>query len=715
MACSASSGVAISTNPKPRDRPVSRSVTTLADSTLPTAAKASRRRSLDVEKDKPPTKSFTAMEGLLLTAQDYRSIHCGHDSGNRILPEVRPGRLTHRAAWLRRPVPRPLPRRSGRSDPRRAADHHRRGPLTSAGSPVVDRAARVLRRSARGRRRPLLGRAPLGGAGHRLASRPLGTEPGSRGAAQGRVPEPWRQDRLHGATRDGPESRGLPDGGDRPRSLLEVPGGRCRSRSRKCSVRVLPRLPLCGPGRTGVRRRAPRGALGGPRRPRHRRGVGHARGAAPRPAALIGPNAIVGVEMTVIAVERKPWHASFRLLERDDRVFAVLLAVVMVGGLVALGFFPLARRYRDIDLYWLVFCFAAYKVGIFALVTVNPRATRAYFIGALAIDLLLVFVLLCLTGAGDSVYYLLFFPLVAVNAYYLGPWVGLGAAVVAGGLYAWSAALAGLPAVTLGLVADRERRARGEIERLNDEVTGTLSRLQTAQQDLVVAERMATVGRLSLRIAHEVRNPITAIELNAEMLEDIVRERTDPDMKEAAGLVSAIREQVTALDALTEEYLAFARFPRPHFEEESINHLVQELADFVRPVATRQGLTLRVEVDPNVPMMEIDRGLLRQAVWNLVKNGLEALSSGGELTIASRFDGERVEIAVSDTGGGISEDIVPRLFEQFFTTKPQGTGLGLSITRQIAEEHGGEVSWTNRAPLGATFTIRLPIKRVTDG
>jgi signal transduction histidine kinase len=275
--------------------------------------------------------------------------------------------------------------------------------------------------------------------------------------------------------------------------------------------------------------------------------------------------------------------------------------------------------------------------------------------------------------------------------------------------------LAGLPAMTLGLVADRERRARGEVERLNDQLTGTLSRLQTAQQELVVAERMATVGRLSLRIAHEVRNPISAIELNAEMLEDIVRERGDADLKEAADLVSAIRDQVTTLDALTEEYLAFARFPKPHFEEESINHLVQELADFVRPVATRQGLTLRVEVDPNVPMMEIDRGLLRQAVLNLVKNGLETLSSGGELTITSRFDGEAVEIAVSDTGGGIPEDAVPRLFEQFFTTKPQGTGLGLSITRQIAEEHGGEVTWTNRAPLGATFTIRLPIKRVKDG
>jgi len=398
----------------------------------------------------------------------------------------------------------------------------------------------------------------------------------------------------------------------------------------------------------------------------------------------------------------------------------------MVGGLATFSLVPLRPRH-GIDLYWLVFWFAAYKVGVFALVTVNPRATGAIFISALGIDLLLVFVLQCLTGGAESLFYHLFLPLVAVNAYYFGPWVGLGAAVVAGGLYAASAALVppwvgwtppvmlaalfGLPAVTLGLVADRERRARGEVERLNDELTGTLSRLQTAQEELLVAERMATVGRLSLKVAHEVRNPISAIELNAEMLEDIVRARSDADMKEAVGLVTAIRDQVTALDALTEEYLAFARFPRPHFEEESVNHLVQELADFVRPVAIRQGLTLLVELDPSMPMMEIDRGLLRQAVHNLVKNGQEALSSGGELTIATRFDGDAVEVSVSDTGEGIPDDVGPRLFEQFFTTKPQGTGLGLSITRQIAEEHGGQLRWANRAGRGATFTIRLPLKR----
>jgi signal transduction histidine kinase len=428
----------------------------------------------------------------------------------------------------------------------------------------------------------------------------------------------------------------------------------------------------------------------------------------------------------VTTADRSPWRAIFRLLERDERVFAVLLAVAMVGGLATLGLVPLRPRHR-IDLYSLVVWFAAYKAGVFALVTVNPRATRVIFLGALAIDLTLVFMLLYLTGGGDSLFYLLFFPLVGVNAYYFGPWVGLGAAVIAGGLYALSAwlvppwvgwtppvilaALFGLPAVTLGLVAERERGARGEVERLNAELTGTLMRLQAAQEELLVAERMATVGRLSLKVAHEVRNPISAIQLNAEILQDIVRERSGEDMEEAGGVVAAIRDQVKTLDALTEEYLTFARFPRPHFEEESVNALVEELAEFIRPVAIRQGLTVHVSTDPGVPLMDIDRGLLRQAVLNLVKNGLEALSRGGEITLASRRTGDVVEIAVSDTGPGIPDEVARRLFEPFFTTKPQGTGLGLTIARQITEEHGGELAWDNRPGGGARFTIRLPVKR----
>jgi CheY-like chemotaxis protein len=175
-------------------------------------------------------------------------------------------------------------------------------------------------------------------------------------------------------------------------------------------------------------------------------------------------------------------------------------------------------------------------------------------------------------------------------------------------------------------------------------------------------------------------------------------------------LITAIRDQVAALDALTEEYLAFARFPRPHFEEESINHLVQELAEFVQPVATHQGLVLSIRTDPDVPALEIDRGLLRQAILNLVKNALEVLSQGNEVTIESRRAGDTVEIVVSDTGPGLSDEVSKRLFEPFFTTKPQGvgTGVGLSVCHGIVAAHGGEIRLEPQQRPGATFLVRLP-------
>jgi signal transduction histidine kinase len=419
----------------------------------------------------------------------------------------------------------------------------------------------------------------------------------------------------------------------------------------------------------------------------------------------------------------------FRLLERDERLFAVLLAVVMVGGLATLGLVRLRPRYQIQSYDWIVFWFAMYKAGVLALVTVNPRNTRWTFVGALGIDLILVFALLILTGGGDSTWVNLFFPLVAVNAYYFGKWMGLVLTAMAGAFYwtagwlappqaAWTAVvilmgMVGLPAYAVGHVADRERRARVEVERLNVELTGTLSRLQAAQQELLVAERMATVGRLSLRVAHEVRNPISAIELNAELLRDIARARAgEADMDEASGIIASIQDQVKTLDGLTEEYLTFARFPRPNFEEESVADLVEELAEFVRPLATRQGLTVRTETDRSMPMLEIDRGLLRQAILNLVKNGMEVLSRGGEIVLTSRVRGTGVDISVADSGPGIDAQVARKLFEPFFTTKTQGTGLGLSIARQISEEHGGELSWKNREGGGAMFTIRLPIKRV---
>src|SRR2546427_513020 len=326
---------------------------------------------------------------------------------------------------------------------------------------------------------------------------------------------------------------------------------------------------------------------------------------------------------------RRTWTAIVRLLERDERVFAALLAVVMVGGLSTLGL-ALRPRFR-IDLPSLVFWFAAYKVGILALVSVNPspRKTSVVFSGALAVDLLLIFALLYLTGGYDSLFYLLFFPLIAVNAYYFGPWIGLGGAVVAGLLYAaaavltppwvgWNAVLiliglVGLPALAVGMVANRERRARAAGARVTAQLAGA-----------------------------------------------------------------------------------------------------PPLVESVRPLAPRQDVALETTTDQALPPMAIDRTLLRQAVLNLVKNGLEALGGKGRLTVSTRRVDDHAEIAIIDTGPGIKPEVAKRLFEQFFTTKPQGTGLGLYIARQIIEGHGGTLRWESPPGQGTAFTASLPIKRAED-
>ena len=273
--------------------------------------------------------------------------------------------------------------------------------------------------------------------------------------------------------------------------------------------------------------------------------------------------------------------------------------------------------------------------------------------------------------------------------------------------------LVGLPAFALGHVAERERRGRAEVERLNAELTETLTRLQAAQQELVVAERMATVGRLSLKVAHEVRNPIAAIELNAEMLGDIVRERAEAgDGTRRPSLVTAIREQVDALDALTEEYLAFARFPRPQFEEDSVNEMVAAVVEFVRPLATRQGITVHLEHGSRGarPWPSTARCSGRPCS-NLVKNGLEALSQGGTLTHHHRALGRHRR----DRGerhrpghqrprwaGGSSSSSSPR------SRRARGSG---SPSRARSSRSTAVSSAGASAPgAGATFTLVLPIK-----
>lgn len=426
-------------------------------------------------------------------------------------------------------------------------------------------------------------------------------------------------------------------------------------------------------------------------------------------------------------------------LSRADLIFAVLKTLALIGGLVALFLIPVRPEHR-VHFPYLVSGFIAYTALFSLLLFLRPTKARKIFLLTLAFDLATVFFFVWFTGIFESHFYLLFYLLVALNAYYFGAAIGIGAAVTAGGLYTLAdflspvgyfhlphltarIAVFGLLGIALGFLSERERRTRAEVERLNRELLEKSERLerayqelQHAQERLVRSEKLVAIGKMSAKVAHEIRNPLSAIHLNAELLEDEIQHLQGASKEEAAGLLTAIKAQVQALAELTEEYLRFARMPEPKLTPEAINEIVAELVEFLKPEGAERGVNLEVRLSPDLPLTLVDRHQLRQALLNIARNAFEAMADGGCLLIETRRTGRGspgdeglVEVSLTDTGCGIPPEHRDRIFEPFFTTKDQGTGLGLTITRQIVEQQGGTITCESVPGKGTTFTISLPL------
>ena len=218
-------------------------------------------------------------------------------------------------------------------------------------------------------------------------------------------------------------------------------------------------------------------------------------------------------------------------------------------------------------------------------------------------------------------------------------------------------------------------------------------------------ERLAAIGKMAAHVTHEIRNPLSSIGLNVEMLEDEIPEAQG----EARKLVGAIAREVGRLEQLSEEYLRVARLPSPRMEAEDLGALVRDVAAFTKIEMERAGCTVKLDLAEKVPPALFDEAQLRQALLNLLRNAREAMPSGGAIDVGVRAEGMSVVITVDDRGSGISDDVRARIFDPFFSTKGEGTGLGLAITRQIVEAHGGSISCTPRDGGGTSFKVALPI------
>lgn len=229
--------------------------------------------------------------------------------------------------------------------------------------------------------------------------------------------------------------------------------------------------------------------------------------------------------------------------------------------------------------------------------------------------------------------------------------------------------------------------------------------LQEKQEALVRAEKLATVGRLAAQITHEIRNPLSSIGLNTELLSEEIPEGAGG--VEARRLCAAIAREVDRLAEITEDYLRFARLPKPSFAEEDVGELLQDLLAFVQPELKAARIEVLLELSGSLSA-SIDENQIRQALLNLVRNSREAMQGGGVLTLAAREVDGWVALEVRDSGIGMREDDRARIFDPFFTTKEGGTGLGLSLTQQIVAQHGGRLDCDSQPAGGTTFTLYLP-------
>ncbi|MFQ5848172.1 MAG: ATP-binding protein [Candidatus Methylomirabilales bacterium] len=220
-------------------------------------------------------------------------------------------------------------------------------------------------------------------------------------------------------------------------------------------------------------------------------------------------------------------------------------------------------------------------------------------------------------------------------------------------------------------------------------------------------DRLASLGNLAAAVAHEVRNPLNAIAMGLQRLREEFRPANDE--ADYARFVDLMQGEVQRLNGIVQEFLSLARPLSLNPDAVQIGELLSEVAALVEPDAETRGITVNLDLLSDLPSAQLDRDHIKQVLLNLVLNGLEAMPGGGTLTISAAVTRQALVLTVSDTGGGVPADLLPKIFEPYVTTKAKGMGLGLTIARRIIEAHGGTIAVESRPGEGTRSTLTLPL------
>jgi signal transduction histidine kinase len=235
-------------------------------------------------------------------------------------------------------------------------------------------------------------------------------------------------------------------------------------------------------------------------------------------------------------------------------------------------------------------------------------------------------------------------------------------------------------------------------------------RFERLQQRARQAERLAELGTLTGGLAHEIKNPLSTVQLNLQLLgEDLLPE--NPAYTRLINRLHTVQKETSRLGDILDDFMRFAGRMELARKPVELNTLLEELVDFFTPQAQLQRVQLRLRKADQPLVAAVDERLLKQAILNLMINALQAMpESGGEIILSARRSDGQAILDIIDTGRGMNPETMRRIFEAYYSTKSGGIGLGLAIARRIVLEHGGELRVSSEPDKGSDFTITLPLE-----
>jgi signal transduction histidine kinase len=231
---------------------------------------------------------------------------------------------------------------------------------------------------------------------------------------------------------------------------------------------------------------------------------------------------------------------------------------------------------------------------------------------------------------------------------------------------------------------------------------------QRLEREAQRAQQFALLGRLAAGVSHEIRNPLAALFLHVDLLEEELQQPTPGSAAQVAQVLAEIRTQLARLEDLVQNYLTLVRASQSERTPQDLGAALHAGAVEWQQLAKRQGVLLRLEGLENLGIVPFHANTLCRAILNLIQNALDAMPHGGTLTLAGQRMATHVQLQVRDTGSGIATEQCAKIFEPLYTTKPGGSGLGLYIVQEIVAAHGGTLTVESAPGCGTTFTITLP-------